>query len=138
MKKPILLIAAILSLGYSCVGKAEMTGTYGLHLFFNEKEFIDIVKISKGPGGQLIGDMIVPNDFNGKLLNIKHSDQQMSFDLFVPKNSARPKDMIFSYRLIFFDNSTHSQFVGFVNLQGQPQFVASFVGFKRSESRQIK
>lgn len=127
-------MAALVSISYGPIAKAEMTGTYGLHLFFNEKEFVDIIRITKRPDGQLSGDMIVPNDFNGKLLNIKTSERQMTFDLFIPKNSARPKDMVFSYRLLFFDNS-HNQFVGFANLQGQPTFIGSFVGFKRQSSQ---
>lgn len=134
MKKLIYLMAALVCISYGSVGRAEVTGTYGLHLFFNEKEYIDIIRIAKGPGGQLVGDMIVPNDFNGKLSNIKVGERQLTFDLFVPKNSARPKDMIFSYRLLFFDNS-HNQFIGFANLQGQATFIASFVGFKRPTAR---
>ncbi len=130
MKKVIYLIAAIVSIGYSSVSKADITGTYGLHLFFDEKEFIDVVNISEAVGGGLQGDMIVPNDFDGKLLNIKVKDREMSFDLFIPKNSARPQDMIFSYRLTFFDNN-HNQFIGFVTIKGQSSFIASFVGFKR-------
>lgn len=134
MKILVNLLVILVGLAFSSFAKAEITGTYGLHLFFNEKEFVDVIRITKSPGGQLVGDMVVPNDFSGKLLNIKTGDRQMTFDLFVPKNSARPKDLVFSYRLLFFDHS-YNQFVGFVNLHGQESFVASFVGFKRSPSK---
>ncbi len=115
--------------------KAEVTGLYGMHLFFNEKEFIDTVQIVRLPNGQLTGHMDVPQDFKGKLLNIQFQGQRMVvFDLVVPKNPSRPQEMIFNYKLLFFDSS-HNQFIGFVTIKNQPGFTASFVGFKKTPER---
>jgi hypothetical protein len=110
-------------------------GTYGLHLFFDEKEFIDVLELRTRPssiGDQSIidGTMIVPDDFTGEFRNGKLDGLNLNFELLVPKNAARPNDLIFVYHLRFFDLS-RAQFNGFVTLKDDPKFVASFVGFKR-------
>lgn len=113
---------------------AEITApvtTYGIHLFFNEQEFVDVLVINKDANGVLTGDMHVPNDFDGKVSNLVVKDQKIIFDLFVPKNSSRPVDLIFHYEGKFFDKSLN-QMIGFVSIKEQPEFVASFIGFVRN------
>ena len=107
------------------------TQTYGLHLFFNEKEFVDVVELSSQQPGQAAGMMHVPNDFDGPLANIVQTPQKISFDVLVPRNSARPQDLIFHYEGTFFD-ATHKQITGFVTIRGQAAFIASFVAFLRA------
>ncbi len=110
--------------------RSEVVGEYGIHLFFNEKEFVDVMKVQRASDGSLTGDMHVPNDFDGPLSNFFIDGKEVKFDLFVPKNAARPSDLIFEYRGRFFDE-THSQLIGFVTIKGEEKFVASFVAFKR-------
>lgn len=104
---------------------------YGIHLYFNEKEFVDELIISRSETGELMGRMHVPNDFDGDLENIRIDKNEISFDLLVPRNAARPKDLVFHYEGRFFDSS-HNQLIGFVTLKGEADFIASFTGFKRS------
>lgn len=104
--------------------------TYGIHLFFDEKEFVDVLVLNKDESGVLVGDMHVPNDFDGKVTNLILNEQEISFDLLVPKNSSRPTDLIFHYEGKFFDKSLN-QMTGFVSIKGEAGFVASFVGFAR-------
>ncbi len=106
------------------------TKTYGLHLFFDEKEFIDVLTITRTQDGKLSGHMYVPNDFAGEVSNLRIVDGNISFELFVPKNSARPQDLIFTYKGRFFDQA-EKQMTGFVTLENQADFVASFVAFSR-------
>ncbi len=104
---------------------------YGIHLYFDEKEFVDEMTISRPETGELTGRMHVPNDFDGDLENIKLDQNEISFDLLVPRNAARPKDLVFHYEGRFFDSS-HNQLIGFVTLKGESGFVASFTGFRRT------
>lgn len=104
--------------------------TYGIHLFFDEKEFVDILVLNQDESGALTGEMQVPNDFDAKVTELVVKNQEISFDLLVPKNSARPKDLMFHYEGKFFDKSLN-QMTGFVSIKGEPGFVASFVGFIR-------
>ena len=108
------------------------TDVYGLHLFFNEKEFVDVLTLEYHEGVDVIkgGHMDVPNDFDGPIINPVAFSGQLRFDLFVPKNSSRPKDLVFDYRAFFFDE-TRNQMYGYVTLKGSDEFVASFVAFKR-------
>lgn len=55
---------------------ASVPGEYGIHLFFNEKEFVDTMTISQNHEGNLIGDMDVPQDFSGPLKNLKVDGQK--------------------------------------------------------------
>lgn len=115
------------------VAFAEITApvtTYGIHLYFNEQEFVDILVINKDADGVLTGDMHVPNDFDGKVSNLVVTDEKIIFDLLVPKNASRPTDLMFHYEGKFFDKSLN-QMIGFVSIEGEPGFVASFVGFIR-------
>jgi hypothetical protein len=109
---------------------SKVTGEYGIHLFFNETEFIDTMTISQNEEGKLLGEMLVPNDFDGKLENIHLKGKSIRFDLFVPKNTSRPKDLIFHYEGVFHAKD-YKQIIGFVTLKGQTDFVCSFTGFKR-------
>ena len=128
MKTFMLLIATLL---IQQAHAAELpVGTYGLHLFFNEQEFIDVLTLSKGDAGQLKGHMDVPNDFAGDIDSISLQGNEISFDLFVPKNASRPRDLIFHYRGTFFSQD-HQQLIGYVTLKGQSGFVASFTAFLR-------
>lgn len=137
--KKILLITALF---YGSLVHAKVEGTYGLHLFFNEKEYIDVLTLSRlgfgGPNGTLTGKMDVPNDFTGNLLNIKVDGRRIEFDLVVPKNPSRPREMLFHYVGQFYDDN-HNQMIGYVVSQQrvlgkapQMQFIASFVAFRRS------
>lgn len=128
MKKLILLSLFTL---FSFSALAEVpTGTYGLHLFFNETEFVDVLTLSIDEAGKFKGHMHVPNDFDGDIENVKFNGNQITFDLFVPKNSARPKDLIFHYKGTLF-NEKNDQMTGYVTLKGETNFLASFVAFKR-------
>lgn len=126
-KLTILCLVLIKTAGAS---EMNLNGEYGLHLFFNEKEFVDVMTIDTNEQGELTGEMFVPDDFDGKLLNIKHDGLKLTFDLFVPKNRARPVDLIFHYKLQFHAQDA-KEFIGFVTLKDETDFVASFVGFKR-------
>ena len=109
----------------------NVLGEYGIHLFFTEEEFIDTLHFSMDENGNLQGFMDVPNDFAGYISELKIEGLEISFDLFVPKNRARPQDLVFHYRGEFFDESL-VQLKGFVTLKGEDDFVASFLGFKRN------
>lgn len=109
---------------------ASDTGEYGIHLFFNEREFVDVMTVTKNPEGILEGRMFVPQDFEGPLLDLKIEDLKIEFDLFVPKNASRPNDLIFHYVGQLFDQKKE-QMTGFVTIKGSSEFTASFVGFKR-------
>ena len=104
--------------------------TYGIHLFFNETEFIDLLTIEKSELGFTVGHMSVPDDFEGAVTNLQIVGLKITFDLLVPKNNSRPQDMIFHYEGTFFD-STLAQVTGYVTLKNQTDFIASFVGFLR-------
>ena len=105
--------------------------SYGIHLFFDEKEFIDEVKIIYNISlSSVTGTMVVPNDFEGPLLDLQVTEETIRFDLLVPKNAARPKDLVFHYEGRFFDRSK-KQMIGFVTIKGENDFVASFTGFQR-------
>lgn len=105
-------------------------GTFGMHLFFDEREFIDVLTITKGESGTLKGHMHVPDDFDGEISALQVEGSRMSFDLFVPKNNSRPQDLIFSYYL-FFVGGKLDKFHGYATLKGKTDFLASFVGFRR-------
>lgn len=128
--KFVLIMILVCSSFYSFANAQSVQGEYGLHLFFNEKEFIDVMTLYVDSSGDLRGDMDVPNDFDGKLENIKFEGQKLSFELFVPRNSARPIDLVFYYEGTFF-NKNNKQFIGFATLKGKDEFLDSFVGFKR-------
>ena len=119
------LIAALILLGTTSAN-AE---TNGLHLFFNETEYVDVMTLERS-NGKITGTMQVPNDFDGTLDNVTIQGLEISFDLFVPKNSARPQDLVFHYKGKFFDSSL-KQLTGYVTIKDQPGFVASFVAFLR-------
>lgn len=107
------------------------TGVYGLHLFFSEKEYVDVLTLGYDQAGQkMTGHMHVPNDFDGELENIKVDGEKISFELFVPKNNSRPEDLIFHYEGRFFDKS-YRQLIGYVTLKGSNNFVASYTAFLR-------
>lgn len=127
------LFTALLSVGATHAdtgGTASAHAEYGIHLYFNEKEFIDVLTLEQTPEGELRGRMHVPDDFDGELQNIQLDSAHLSFDLLVPKNASRPTDLLFHYQGTFFDSS-HRQLVGYVTIRGAPEFVASFVGFLR-------
>ena len=109
---------------------APVDGTFGLHLFFDEKEFVDVLILRTKGDGTLSGHMSVPNDFEGEIQEIHLIGDRISFDLPVPKNAARPQDLLFHYEGTFFPGS-RDQFNGFVTLKAKPGFVASFVAFRR-------
>ena len=114
--------------------QADITGHYGLHLFFDEKDNVDVLTISRDEQGALTGHMHVPNDFDAPVLNVEEKEGLLTFDLPVPKNSHRPVDLLFHYEARVFDASK-KQLAGFVTLKGEKAFVASFVAFRREEQR---
>ncbi len=133
MKQKIAIALTFMLLTFASLSAfAEINGSYGLHLFFNEKEFIDVLKITTDQNNRVQGEMIVPSDFTGKISNAIVTPTGLIFDLLVPKNNSRPEDLIFHYDLKFFDNS-HQQFIGYATLKGTKEFIASFVGFKRAQ-----
>jgi hypothetical protein len=111
---------------------ADSAGTFGLHLFFDEKEFVDVLTVTRNDTGALRGHMSVPNDFEGEINVISEQGNTLAFDLPVPKNASRP-DLLFHYEGRFFDDSK-SQLTGFVTANGN--FVASFVAFRRGGQAQ--
>jgi hypothetical protein len=103
--------------------------TYDLHLSFQEEEFVDVL-VLETKGLYVKGEMHVPNDFSGPLLNILKFGGQIAFDLFVPKNHSRIKDMVFEYRGFYSDNS-EKKLIGFVRIKGKPETIATFVAFEQ-------
>lgn len=131
MKKfGIFVMALILTGNMAFAANVQPIGTYGIHLFFDEKEFIDVLVIEKKADGSIGGRMEVPNDFENKIENVVIQNKTLTFDLLVPKNSSRLEDLIFHYEGTFF-NETFGELAGFVTIKGQREFVASFVGFIR-------
>ncbi len=127
------MMAVGLVLGFSVVGLARPLNSsqvYDIYLYFDETEFVDTLSLSHSPDGELQGHMVVPNDFEGDVENLEVSAGQIEFDLFVPHNSARPKDLIFHYRADFRDSS-HQVFEGNVTLRGERKFIARFRGVRR-------
>lgn len=110
--------------------QADITGQYGLHLFFDEKDNVDVLTLRRNESGALEGRMHVPNDFEADVLNVEEKDGLLTFDLPVPKNAHRPVDLLFHYEARIFDDSKR-QLAGFVTLKGEKDFVASFVMFRR-------
>lgn len=140
MKKIILLIAILfsqISFAQHEDGKLKAIGEYGIHLFFNEQEFIDVLQIYTYDTKNLHGHMHVPNDFDGETSAITVDGLKIEFDLFVPKNESRPNDLMFHYVGEFFDSS-YKQMKGFVTLKGEKDFVASFIGFRRPPTESSK
>lgn len=133
MKKLLLTIALTLTAAFANAALAPLveSKTYGIHLYFDETEFIDVLIVNKFADGAIKGEMQVPNDFTGVIQNVKIAGQKITFDLLVPKNLSRPTDLMFHYEGQFFD-ATQTQLIGFVNIRDQPGFVASFTGFLRN------
>lgn len=131
MKTIILAMALVLQVGNAhAAAQNSETLTYGIHLFFDEKGFVDVLTLKSNSDGTVEGTMHVPNDFDGKVENLVLGTNSVSFDLFVPKNLGRPNDLVFHYDGRFFDSS-RKQIIGFVELKGDTQFLASFTGFLR-------
>lgn len=134
MKKLIFLIGLISQLSsahaVSSPAATLQTKVYGIHLYFDEKEFVDELTLRFKTDGSVEGSMHVPNDFDGESENLIVTDKEISFDVLVPKNSSRPQNLVFHYVGTFFA-ADQRQIVGFVTLKGQNSFVASFTGFLR-------
>ncbi len=129
--KSLIALALIACTFSSHAAQAETPRTYGLHLFFNEQDNVDVLTLRANERGELSGDMHVPNDFDAALLNVSEKNGVLTFDLPVPKNSSRPVDLLFHYEGRYFD-ATKKQLTGFVTLKGEEDFVASFVAFLRA------
>lgn len=126
--KQVVMMLGLMSLSASAY--ADVTGRYGIHLFFNEKEFVDVIEIQQDEAGKLQGEMFVPDDFDAPLENLEIKDGKIQFDVLVPKNRSRPRDLVFEYSGQYFDSSA-DQMIGFVRIKGTDEFVASFTGFRR-------
>jgi hypothetical protein len=135
MKKINLTLAMFVVFMSAKAFAADLVTSYGIHLFFNETEYVDVLTITQNANGSITGLMEVPNDFTGEVNNLVIGEKTISFDLFVPKNPARPEDLIFHYEGQFFDAS-QNQVIGFVTLKDQTDFVASFTGFARPAGAQ--
>jgi hypothetical protein len=130
MQKLLAFFFIISTYSSSLAFAGDLVGTYGLHLFFDERDNIDVVTFHRDDQGVLNGKMHVPNDFDAELTNVAEKDGLLTFDLPVPKNSHRPVDLLFHYEARIFDESK-KQLAGFVTLKGEKDFVASFVMFRR-------
>src|SRR5688500_10214021 len=93
--KILLTIGLLILQSTASFAQGSIAGVYGIHLFFNEREFVDVLKIRELQDGSLEGEMHVPNDFDGTIKNVSLDKTILTFDLPVPKNSARPTDLIF-------------------------------------------
>lgn len=103
---------------------------YGLHLFFDETEFVDTLTLQHQSDGRLSGTMHVPQDFDAPVSNLVLNEKIIEFDVLVPKNKARPADLIFHYKGQFY-SADQKQISGFVNVKDQSPFTAAFVAFLR-------
>jgi hypothetical protein len=56
---------------FGTFASASVPGEYGIHLFFDEKEFVDTMTISQNAEGNLTGRMDVPNDFSGPFMILR-------------------------------------------------------------------
>ena len=121
----------LMSIVFSLLSHSAFAGkrTYDLHLSFHQDEFVDVL-VLETQGLQVKGEMHVPNDFSGPLLNILKFGGQISFDLFVPRNHSRMKDMVFEYRG-FYSDSSEKKLIGIVRMKGTPETIATFVAFEQ-------
>lgn len=108
---------------------------YRLHLFFDDKEFVDELEVVRDQTGRVLsGRMLVPRDFIRPIQHITDLPNAagLMFDVPVPKNASRPKDLVFTYNVTYFDRS-QKQMTGFVQMRSlnpySHTFVASFVAF---------
>lgn len=123
---------ALVSISVVHAGNEQQpSGEYGLHLFFTETEFVDVLTFKTDQEtGVLTGHMYVPDDFEGYISNFKQIGLKITFDLFVPKNLSRPTDLIFHYTGTFHSKNL-KQLIGFVTIKGHKDFVASYIAIKR-------
>lgn len=129
-----ILFAALISATSLMAGQnppASLTGRYDLHLYFDEKPFLDYVTLQADGAGRIIGTMHVPNDFDAPIEKFEIADRRFFFEILVPKNSYRPKDLRFRYEGEFFDD-TFTVFTGFVKdaESKDKSFIASFLGHR--------
>src|SRR4051812_30201018 len=115
MLKSAILTTLVLATSFAVHASPNVKGTYGLHLFFDEKEFIDVLTIYTDTNSNLTGKMDVPDDFTSPLFSGHHSGADIAFDVFVPKSASRPTDMIFHYDGRCFDPRCE-QLVGFAQI----------------------
>lgn len=126
-------VVAALTTQSPVLAQVQSTEVYGIHLYFDERPYVDVLTLRRLPNGRLVGRMDVPGDFSGDVQNLVLKGRSISFDLLVPRNSSRPKDLMFHYEGHFHD-LTRKQLAGFVTLKDQAAFIASFVGFLRAEA----
>lgn len=127
----LLMVCLLLSFGNIALADAGER-EYGIHLFFDEKEFVDTLYLEQSLCETYLGRMVVPNDFEATIEKARlYEGLKIRFEVLVPKNSARPEDLVFEYEGQFFDSS-HNQLTGFVKIRGREGFIASFVGFARN------
>jgi hypothetical protein len=137
MLKSAILTAFVLLSYVPAHAQTTPHATYGLHLFFDEKEYVDVLTMTQHLSGHITGEMEVPNDFTSPLMNAKIDGADIQFDVFVPKNAARPQDLVFHYDARCFDRSCN-QLVGYVRIKEDPDFVASFVAFRRADKNLVR
>lgn len=130
MKSILVSFGFIMCAAFAIHATTAETKLYGVHLFFNETEFVDTLTLTTDVDGTLSGHMYVPDDFEGDIINVVRTNNEITFDLLVPKNRARTEDMTFHYVMTFF-NEELKQATGFVTLKDRPEFVASLVAFLR-------
>ena len=143
MRKLTTLVTMLATLGLSSLAAADhhekLSGDYVLYLYFGDSTpFEDTFQLKLDKNDQLAGDMQVPNDFVGPLLDIETTADNIKFDLFVPTNAARPTDRLFRYvGVVHGGDATirlagHVEIVAVNGIATEPQYVASFVAFKRN------
>ncbi len=131
-----------------------LVGCYDLLLYFgNTEPFLDAVGISyrpiprgfgdpRPPAFDLKGRMEVPRDFNAPLSFREISAERVVFDVLVPRNASRPKDLTFRYETSF-RGGDYEHGAGLVQIVAEgdaatsmepvePRYVASFLLFKTS------
>jgi hypothetical protein len=149
--KPVLALALLFSAASAIASPeprpAQLVGKYNLHLYFGDSTpFLDVLNLESAlifvPGDQLKGDMHVPNDFDAPIMMIETAARRIVFDVLVPRNAARPKDLLFRYETQFMSEDP-TKGVGFVRIvaEGQPDgslrdiepsYVASFLLFRQN------
>ncbi len=127
---------------------ADLAGHYNLHLYFGDSApFLDELTLRVRPvflpTDELMGHMHVPNDFDAPITLVETGDRRIVFDVLVPRNAARPKDLLFRYETQFMPEDP-TKATGFVRLVAEgndageltsiePSYVGSFLLFRTAQ-----
>jgi hypothetical protein len=130
------LLASPLFSGPAVAG-SPLDRTYDIHLKLGGHDYVDVLKLTYDEKGELKGHMSVPNDFEADVEGLYFVSvvtsfgvpPRIRFDLPVPHNSSRPKDLVFHYSGSGRANSS-AIFDGIVTL-GETEVIGSFVAILR-------